>query len=166
MAYDVQNIFICFSLPSVHLLWCNIQISCFLFLWLHHVACGNLSSQHPVLTTGPPGKLILPFENWHQSFPGGLCMSAKLLQLRPTLCSCMDYSLPGSSLYGIPQARIWGGLPCPLPGDLPNPGIEPVSLIGKYGVICISEVIDIAPGNLNSSLCFIQPGISHDVLCI
>ena len=34
------------------------------------------------------------------------------------------------------------------------------------GVICISEVIGISPGNLDSSLCFIQPGISHDVLCI
>ena len=32
--------------------------------------------------------------------------------------------------------------------------------------ICISEVIDISPSNLDSSLCFIQPGISHDVLCI
>jgi len=36
----------------------------------------------------------------------------------------------------------------------------------KGGVICISEVIDISPGNLNSRLCFIQPGISHDVLWI
>ena len=34
------------------------------------------------------------------------------------------------------------------------------------GVICISEVIDISPGNLDSSLCFLQPSISHDVLCI
>ena len=32
--------------------------------------------------------------------------------------------------------------------------------------VCISEVIDISPGNLDSSLWFIQPGISHDVLCI
>ena len=36
----------------------------------------------------------------------------------------------------------------------------------KGVVICISEVIDISPGNVDSSLCFIQPGISHDVLCI
>ena len=36
----------------------------------------------------------------------------------------------------------------------------------KGSVICISEVIDISPGNLDSSFCFIQPGISHDVLCI
>ena len=34
------------------------------------------------------------------------------------------------------------------------------------GVICISEVIDISPGNLDSSLCFLQPSVSHDVLCV
>ena len=28
---------------------------------------------------------------------------------------------------GILQARIWSGLPCLLPGDLLDPGIEPVS---------------------------------------
>ena len=31
---------------------------------------------------------------------------------------------------------------------------------------CISEVVEISPGNLDSSLCLIQPSISHDVLCI
>ena len=36
----------------------------------------------------------------------------------------------------------------------------------KGGVICTSEVIDISPGNLDSSLCFFQPSVSHDVLCI
>ena len=43
----------------------------------------------------------------------------------------------------------------------------------KCGVICISEVIDISPGNLDSRipilipiLCFIQSSISHGVLCI
>ena len=40
------------------------------------------------------------------------------------------------------------------------------SLCHKDGVICISEVIDFSPCNLDSSLCLIQPGISHDVLCI
>ena len=30
----------------------------------------------------------------------------------------------------------------------------------------ISEVIDISPGNLDSSLCFFQPSVSRDVLCI
>ena len=32
--------------------------------------------------------------------------------------------------------------------------------------ISISHVIDISPSNLDSSLCFIQPSISHDVFCI
>ena len=36
----------------------------------------------------------------------------------------------------------------------------------KCGVICISKVIDISPGSLDFSLCFIQSSISHDVLCI
>ena len=36
----------------------------------------------------------------------------------------------------------------------------------KVGVICVSEVIDISPGNLDSSLCFFQSSVSHDVLCI
>jgi len=33
-------------------------------------------------------------------------------------------------------------------------------------VICISEVIDISPSNLGSSLWFIQPGISRNIFCI
>ena len=32
--------------------------------------------------------------------------------------------------------------------------------------LCLSEGIDISPGNLDSSLCFLQPSISHDILCI
>ena len=33
-------------------------------------------------------------------------------------------------------------------------------------VLCVSEVVGISPGNLDSSLCFFQPSVSHDVLCI
>ena len=41
----------------------------------------------------------------------------------------MDCSPPGSPARGIFQARIleWG-FPCPPPGDLPDPGIEPEPL--------------------------------------
>src|SRR5574340_301929 len=39
-----------------------------------------------------------------------------------------------------------------------------LSAITVVSVICISEVIDISPSNLDSSLCFIQPSVSHDVL--
>ena len=29
---------------------------------------------------------------------------------------------------GFSRREYWSGLPCPSPGDLPNPGIEPASL--------------------------------------
>ena len=29
---------------------------------------------------------------------------------------------------GFPRQKYWSGLPCPPPGDLPNPGIKPTSL--------------------------------------
>ena len=29
---------------------------------------------------------------------------------------------------GFSRQEYWSGLPCPPPGDLPNPGIEPTSL--------------------------------------
>ena len=48
------------------------------------------------------------------------------LQLCPTLCDPMDCSPPGSSVLGILQARILQGLPCPPPGDFPDPGIKPM----------------------------------------
>ena len=56
-------------------------------------------------------------------------MCAKWLQLCPTLFDPMDHSLPGSSVQGILQAKYWSGLPSPPPGDPPNPGIEPISLM-------------------------------------
>ena len=41
----------------------------------------------------------------------------------------MDCSLPGSSLRGILLARILEWVALPSLGDLPNPGIEPASLM-------------------------------------
>ena len=54
--------------------------------------------------------------------------SAKSLQLCSTLCSPMDYSPPGNSVHGILQARKLKCVAMPSAGDLPNPGIKPVSL--------------------------------------
>ena len=50
-------------------------------------------------------------------------MRVKLLQSCLTLCNSTDWSLPGSSVHGVLQAKM----PCPPPGDLPNPEIEPRS---------------------------------------
>ena len=65
------------------------------------------------------------------------CVGVKLLQLCPALCDLMDYSLPGPSVHGILQARTLEWITCPSPGDLPDPGIKPASLLspgsaGRY----------------------------------
>ena len=54
-------------------------------------------------------------------------MESEVAQLCSTICDPMDCSLPGSSVHGIFQARVWSGLPFLSPGDLPQPGTEPGS---------------------------------------
>ena len=48
-------------------------------------------------------------------------------KLCPTFCDPMDCSQPGSSVHGILQQEYWSGLLFPPLGELPHPGIEPVS---------------------------------------
>ena len=52
--------------------------------------------------------------------------SCVLSQSRLTLRPC-GLQPPGSSVYGIMPGEYWSGLPCPPPGDLPDPGIKSMS---------------------------------------
>ena len=54
-------------------------------------------------------------------------MKILVTQSCPTLCEPMDCSPPGSFVHEILQQEHWSGLLFPSPGDLPNPGFEPVS---------------------------------------
>ena len=54
-------------------------------------------------------------------------MHAQSLQSCPTLCDSMNHSLSGSSVHDILQARIVEWVAMPSSGDLPNPGIKPMS---------------------------------------
>ena len=56
-----------------------------------------------------------------------MCMRAKSPQSCLTLYDPMDCSPTGSSVIGFSRQEYWSGLPCPPPGDLPNPGIKPTS---------------------------------------
>ena len=56
-------------------------------------------------------------------------MGAKSLQLCLTLCNSMDCSPPGSPSMRFSRQEYWSGLPGPPSGDLPDPGIEPASLM-------------------------------------
>ena len=64
------------------------------------------------------------------------CEKVKVLvtQSCHTLCDPLVCSPPGSSVYGILQARILEWIAIPSPEDLPNPGIELMSpaLVGKF----------------------------------
>ena len=59
-------------------------------------------------------------------------MHAKSLQSCPTLCDPIDRGPPGSSVHETLQAGIlqWFAMPRPPhPGDVPNLGTEPASLM-------------------------------------
>ena len=55
-------------------------------------------------------------------------VTAKSLQWSPILCDPMD---PLSMEFS--RQECWSGLPCPPPGDLPDPGIEPTSHVSCIG---------------------------------
>ena len=70
--------------------------------------------------------------NW--SCPGILCsvkhvcVCAKLLWLCLTVYDPVNCSRQAPLSMRFPRQEYWSGLPFPLPGDLPNPGIQPGSL--------------------------------------
>ena len=55
----------------------------------------------------------------------------------------MECSTPGCSVHGVFQARTleWVAMPCPPPGDLLDPGIEPISpaLIGRFSTTVLKS---------------------------
>ena len=89
-------------------------------------------------------------------------------QLCPTLRNPMDYSLPGSSVHGILQARILEWVAIPFSRDLPDPGIEPGSAAlsadslpseppGKYN---IGKTVDIYKENLSNLFIYYSSNFS------
>ena len=46
-----------------------------------------------------------------------------------SLCNPVAYSPPGSAVHGIFQAGYRSGFPFPSPRNLPDPGVEPASLV-------------------------------------
>ena len=64
-------------------------------------------------------------------------LPAKWLQLCPALCDPVDCRFfnpgnpgpSGSFVHGFSRQEYWSVLPCPPSGDLPNPGVKPLSLM-------------------------------------
>ena len=78
--------------------------------------------------------------------------NAQSNSLYPTLCNPMDHSPTGSTVIGILQARILEWLPCSPPGDLPDPGIEPIPCVSCItGSFFTAETL----GKSKTESCFI-----------
>ena len=52
-------------------------------------------------------------------------LKMKVTQSYPTVCHPVDSQAPLS--MELSRQEYWSGLPCPSPGNLPNPGVEPKS---------------------------------------
>ena len=96
-----------------------------------------LSAFHMVLS-------MLPYYTLSSSLPPLSALCPRVCALRLHLhCACVPSHFSHVQLFvslwpivhqaplflGIPRQEHWSGLPCPPPGDLPNPGIEPRSLV-------------------------------------
>ena len=64
---------------------------------------------------------------------------------------------------GFPRHSPWSGLLCPPPGDLPNPGIEPVSCIGRQALYCQLHLW--SPYNNITSLFLMELSSIQDAVC-
>ena len=67
------------------------------------------------------------FDKVNNSTNFKLLVKVKVTQSCLTLCNPMNFSLPGSSVHGILQARTLEWVPFPEGRDFPNSGIKPRS---------------------------------------
>ena len=76
----------------------------------------------------------------------------------------MDYSLPGCSIHEISQARILGWFPFSSPGDLPHPGIEPLSPASSPALAGDSLLTE-SPGKLKTASGNLQYNAGRSARC-
>ena len=77
------------------------------------------------------GEVLLIETRMRMVYSTDTCLRARVRRHVQFFCDPMDCNLPSSSVHGILQARILEWVAMPPPGDLPNPGIEPESLMSS-----------------------------------
>ena len=119
-------------------------------LWLHGLQHTRLpcpspflrgcSNSHPLSQWCYPtiSSSVAPFSSCPQSFPESVSFPMRWL-FTWTYCVLSHFSharhfvalwtvaCQAPLSMGFSRANYWSGLPCPLPGDLPDPGIKPTS---------------------------------------
>ena len=91
---------------------------------------------------------------WHSASCGATCTSIDT--------SCKNHSFDYTDLCRQMMSLLFNMLSRFVIAFLPRSRC----LLICSDIICISEIIDFSPSNLDSNLWFIQPGILHDVLRI
>ena len=85
---------------------------------------GTLQWKHGVLTIGPPGKS----QKWIILFAFCCCCLVTKV-ISDSFVTLWTVARQAPLSMGCSRQEYWSRLPFPTPGDLPNPGIEPASLV-------------------------------------
>ena len=169
------------SLPN----WMSRRFFFFFNIYMLFICCSGFQLQHvgsssltrdwtwalsigsTVLATGPPGMSHMIFALWFFFFEFCICV----VQVH---CCVRLFVTPWTVAHqaplsmGFPRQEYWSGLPCPPPGDLPNPGIRPVCpalqadslLIGHWGSLHQPLHLYTTPSYIDLTLFWLQEQIS------
>ena len=99
-------------------------------------------------------------------WPRGICVCLKLSHFSPVqlFAALWAVACQAPLSMGFSKQEYWSGLPCPPPGDLPDPGIEPASSCSSYTgrrVLYPGGFFAIWETGISVSLCLI-PSLSCD----
>ena len=101
----------------------------FLIQSLSHRYTEHIQGTMPVLSPGPTQKKKkkTSFRRLQSHFLLHTVSMLSCFSRVQFFCNPMECSPPDSCLW-FPRQEHWSGLPCPLPGYCPNPGIKPTNL--------------------------------------
>ena len=111
---------------------------------LKNFPCVQIVEQAVLLTPERPRPLplaVLCYTHNEDTPPEGY-QNSDMVKLLSSCSVVSDSATPGTVAclaalsVGFPRQEYWGGLPFPSPGDLPDPGIEPVSSALADGFFC------------------------------
>ena len=95
-----------------------------------------------------------------------LCVHAQPPQSCSTLCDLWAIAHQASVSPGFSRQEYWSGLPCLLPGNLPNPGIEPRSPV--YPALQMDSLLlsnqgspFCYPSHLQTLICYLSYGFNY-----
>ena len=105
-----------------------------------------------------PIKLMLEHHQGYGYQASVLCLVAQLCLI---LCGTWAVAHQDPLSMGFSRQEYWSGLPCPPPGDLPNPGIKP-----RFPTLQGDSLPSELPGKATSPLGCQKPSYNLWALCV